>query len=160
MELTLQPPTRRCTASGRDLKTGERFFGVLVADGPKLARQDFAIDHWPGPPPQAVAYWVGQIPASDVPRRPAFDDELLLQCFRQLDGTDDPAQLNFRFVVTLLLLRRKRLRIEDEIVDAGGSIMIVCDTKSNDRSQVRNPRLTAEDLRAAQDEVFRLLGWD
>ena len=159
MDFTLQPPTRRCAGTGRDLKTGDRFYGVLVADGPKLARQDFAADAWPGPPEHAIAYWVGRIPSDDVPRRPTFDDDMLLQCFGQLEGSEVPAQVNFRYVLALLLMRRKRLRLDEEKADAFGTVMVFADAKTRVRSEVRDPRLSEAELQAAQDEVFRLMGW-
>ncbi len=160
MDFTLQAPTRRCAGSGRELKTGDRFYGVLVADGPKFARHDYALEAWPGPPEHAVAYWAGRVPNDDVPRRPTFDDEMLMQCFQQLDGTAEPAQVNFRYVLALLLMRRKRLRLDTEKADAIGPIMVFSDAKNGNRSEVRDPRLSNAAMHAAQDEIFRLMGWD
>ena len=77
-----------------------------------------------------------------------------------LDGAADAAQVNFRYVLALLLMRRKRLRLDEEKADAVGSIMVFSDAKTGSRSEVRDPRLNEAELRAAQDEVFRLMGWD
>jgi hypothetical protein len=160
MDFLLQAPTRRCTLSGRELKTGDRFYGALVADGPRFARQDYALDSWPGPPEHAIAYWAGRVPADDAPQRPKFDDEMLIQCYQQLNGTHEPAQLNFRYVLALLLMRRKRLRLVEEKTDAFGQIMVVSDTRTGVCNDVRDPRLSATDMQAAQKEIFRLMGWD
>jgi hypothetical protein len=146
--------------TGRELKTGETFYAAVIDDGATLVRRDFAADAWPGPPEQAVAYWVGRVPATDTPARPPCDDDLLVDCLRRLDGSDDPDHVALRYVIALLLMRRKRLRLEEERDDLPGSVMVFHDAKGGGRFEIRDPGLTADDLRAAQDELFRLLGWD
>lgn len=159
-ELSRLTPTRRCSVTGRELKTGETFYAAVIDDGATLVRRDFAADAWPGPPEQAVAYWVGRVPATDTPARPPCDDDLLVDCLRRLDGSDDPDHVALRYVIALLLMRRKRLRLEEERDDLPGSVMVFHDAKGGGRFEIRDPGLTADDLRAAQDELFRLLGWD
>lgn len=159
-EYVVQAPTRRCTATGRELKTGEKFFGVLRADGPRLTRQDFSAEAWPGPPTDAIAYWAGRVPATDAPPKPRFDDDMSIECLRRLDGCESASQVNLRYVLALLLMRRKRLRLDDERIEAGHSVLVFCDAKTGEPHLVRDPRISAEELQLVQDEVFRLLGWD
>ena len=58
-EYDIQGPTRVCAASGRELKPGDRFHGVLLEHAGKLIRKDYAAEAWPGPPEGHLAYWVG-----------------------------------------------------------------------------------------------------
>jgi hypothetical protein len=159
-EYEIQGPTRRCAATGRELKPGERYFGLLVEDGGKLVRRDFAADAWPGPPGGCVAYWAGRVPADDKPRKPVVNDDLLLDCFHRLKGSADPDGLNFRYVAALLLMRRKRFKFEDAVRDdAGRDVLLVRDSRGGAVHQVTDPRLTDEQVGEAQAEVFRVLGW-
>ena len=80
----IQGPTRVCAATGRELKPGDRFCGVLTEEGGKLVRRDYAADAWTGPPPGHVAYWTGKVPPNDRPRKPVVNDDLLLDCFNRL----------------------------------------------------------------------------
>ena len=156
----IQGPTRLCAATGRELKAGERFYGVLVEDGGKFVRTDYAADAWPGPPAGAVAYWAGKVPAADKPRKPVVNDDLLLDCFTRLHGSTDPDGLNFRYVSALLLMRRKRFKFEDVYRAAEGrDVMFVRDARGGAVHQVTDPRLTDEQIAAVQAEVFRVLGW-
>ncbi|MBX7103055.1 MAG: hypothetical protein K1X57_03190 [Gemmataceae bacterium] len=157
-DFALQAPTRRCFATGRELKTGEKFFGVLVEQGTSLVRHDYAADAWPGPPDRAIAFWAGKVPATDGPPKPVFDDEMCLECLNRLEA--DAGKASFRYVLALLLMRRKRLRLEGEKSDALGDLMVFRDTKGGQTIEVRDPKLTTADLQDAQDEVFRLFGWD
>src|SRR5688572_13606972 len=103
---------RMCCVTGRALKPGEACYSVLLQDGAALVRRDYSRDSWSGPPAGAIGYWLGKVPAREQDRRPAIDDEVLLDCFRRLEGQDDPARVNFRYVVALLLMRRRRLKFE------------------------------------------------
>ena len=157
----IQGPTRVCAATGRELKPGDRFYGVLVEDGGKLVRRDYAADAWSGPPAAALAYWSGKVPAADnKPRKPVVNDELLLDCFERLKDSADPDGLNFRYVAALLLMRRKRFKFEDAFRDeVGRDVMLVRDARGGAVHQVADPRLTDDQVAAVQAEVFRVLGW-
>jgi hypothetical protein len=151
-----------CAASGRELKPGERFFAMLTEDAGRLVRTDFAADAWPGAPKTAVAYWAGKVPATgQKPKKPAINDELLLDCFDRLKDSTDPDGLNFRYVATLLLMRRKRFKFDDAARDEHGrDVLIVRDARGGAVHQVIDPRLTDDQVAAVQTEVFRVLGWE
>ncbi len=161
-EYDIQAPSLVCAATGRELKPGDRFFAVLTEDAGKLVRADFATDAWTGPPEAVVAYWAGKVPlAGQKPRKPVVNDELLLDCFDRLKDSADPDGLNFRYVATLLLMRRKRFKFEDASRDEQGrDVLAVRDTRGGAVHQVIDPRLTDEQVATVQAEVFRVLGWE
>ena len=157
----LAAPGRVCAASGRELKPGERFVSVLLDEPGGLTRRDFAPDGWTAPPPNAMAYWRGVVPTTDTPRRPAFNEAILFDCFDHLAGATEPNKVHFRYVVGLLLMRRKKLKFEDaKRTTDGGEVLVVRDTRTGRRVEVPDPRLGEAEITAGQDEVFRVLGWD
>ena len=158
----IQAPSRVCSATGRELKPGDRFFAALTEEAGKLVRADFAADAWTGPPQGAVAYWSGKVPAAgQKPRKPVVNDEVLLDCFDRLKDSADPDGLNFRYVATLLLMRRKRFKFEDAARDEQGrDVLIVRDARGGAVHHVIDPRLTDEQVATVQAEVFRVLGWE
>ena len=158
----IQAPSRACAASGRELKPGDRYFAALTEANGKLARTDYAADAWSGPPAGAVAYWAGKVPAAgQKPRKPPVNDELLLDCFERLKDSPDPDGLNFRYVATLLLMRRKRFKFEDASRDEQGrDVLVVRDARGGAVHHVIDPRLTDDQVAAVQAEVFRVLGWE
>ena len=157
----IQGPTRVCAATGRELKPGDRFHAVLLEQAGKLVRIDYGAEVWPGSPPNAIAHWSGRVSAADKPRKPVVNDEALLACFDRLKDSTDTDGMNFRYVVALLLMRRKRFRFEDVIRDsAGRDVLLLKDTKGGSVLQVTDPRLTDDQIATVQSEVFRVLGWE
>jgi len=155
----IQGPARQCALTGRDLRAGEKFFSALLDEGGQLTRRDYAADAWPGPPEGAIAYWSGKIPLAGQPQRPAINDEWLLDCFSHLGEAVEPAQKNFRYVVALLLMRRKRFKFEDVRKRDGDEYLLVRDARTRATHEVLDPRLNEAEITAVQDEVFRVLGW-
>jgi hypothetical protein len=156
----IQAPTRRCAVTGRELQPGEKYVTALLDEGGRFARRDFGPDAWVGPPDNAIAHWAARVPAhGEAAKRPPIDDDLLAECFQRLDGAAEPGQVQFRYVVALLLMRRKRFKFEDVTKDAAGETLILRDIRTGDRYHVADPGLTEEAMTAVQDEVFRVLGW-
>jgi hypothetical protein len=153
-------PARVCAASGRELKAGEPVFSVLRDEGGQFVRTDYAADAWPGPPTGAVAWWAGRVPEAGRPAKPTINDDLLVDCFEHLAGTTDPARQRFRYVVALLLMRRKRFKFDDARKRDDRETLVVRDAKSGRKHELVDPQLTEPEMDAVRDEVFRVLGWE
>jgi hypothetical protein len=161
IDYQLQAPTRRCTTSGRELRPGEKYITALLDECGKFVRRDFAPDAWTGPPENAIGHWAARVPqAGEAAKRPPIDDEMLAECFHRLDGAVDADRVQFRYVVALLLMRRKRFKFEDVTKDASGDLLQLRDMRTGDRFAVADPGLNAEAMATVQDEVFRVLGWN
>lgn len=162
-EYEVQSNTRICAATGRPLQPGEKIVSLLEEQPGGLLRRDFAWENWKGPPAEALAYWVTQVPSSERPAKPKLNAELLLDCFVQLSPSRDPNRLNFRYVLALLLMRRKRLKFEDfgtKSTLADERKLVLRDARSGQRYEVQDPQLSETEIAAVQDEIFRVLGWN
>jgi hypothetical protein len=156
----LQPNTRRCSVTGRELRPGERYYSVLLDEAGKFVRKDFSAEAWQGPPPGAFGFWAGKVPASSGRQRLPIDDDMLLDCFQRLEGQTEPARLNFRYVVALLLTRRRRFKFEEVVKEDGREVLCLRCTRTGTRHRVVNPSLTEEEMAAVQEQVFEALGWE
>ena len=160
MEYQIQANSRRCTATGKELQAGASFYSVLVDENGKLVRKDFSADAWQGPPAEAFSFWSGRVPARDAKERPRIDDDLLFDCLHRLRDQTEPDRVQFRYVVALLLLRRKRLKFAQARRENCREVLVLVSPRSREEFIVENPGLTEPEIAAVQDEVFRVLGWD
>lgn len=102
-----------CAASGVALKPGDAFVAALLSDGgdESLVRRDYTPEAWAsGPRPAGLfASWTGVVPTAEKSRTAVIDTASLFGLFEQLAETDDPKRLAFRYVLALILLRKRVL---------------------------------------------------
>jgi hypothetical protein len=156
----LQPNARRCALTGRDLAPGDRYFSVLTEENGRLVRRDYSASAWQGPPADAFSFWSGRIPPEGKKRRLVLDEDTLRECFERLEGTTDPGKLRLRYVLALLILRQRRLVLEEARREQGVETLILRDGRTGRRFRVENPELSEGEILDVQDEVLRALGWD
>ena len=111
LDFEVQRCTRRCAATDRPLEPGENCYSVLEVQGAEIVRQDFSREAWKGPPPEAFAWWKSRIPEPNAKKIKLAPNEVLLELFDHL--AEQPDRTDMRYVLTLLLVRRRVLRQEN-----------------------------------------------
>jgi len=160
IDYQIQPNTRRCAVSGRALQPGEKFYCVLLDEGDKFVRKDYGSEAWQGAPEGAFSFWAGRIPDLEQSRKRRIDDDLLVDCFQRLEGQTEPGRLSFRYVVALLLMRRRRFKFEETRTENGREVLCLRCARTGAQHEVMNPGLTEDEMTTVQEEVFKVLGWE
>lgn len=132
MEYEFQRCTRRCAATGRELAPGETFFSALVEEPAGLVRQDYAAEAWQGPPEGAVGWWKSQMPSPNDRRMHWAPNDVMLHFFEQL--AEQPDKQDMRYVLALLLVRRRVLREEESETDEHGREVLVLYSPRRDQT--------------------------
>ncbi|MFN0050887.1 MAG: hypothetical protein ACKV0T_01765 [Planctomycetales bacterium] len=112
MEYQFRPLGKKCAATGEDLVPGSVCHSVLVERDGELQRLDYSPQGWSGPPPGTVGAWECLVPLPQEVRREPLDAQALLSCFEQLCEEGDPAREGLRYILALLLVKKRRLRLE------------------------------------------------
>jgi len=110
IEFEIERCTRHCAVTGRELKPGEEYYTVLIDDDGQWRRLDYSAEAWQGPPDVCVAWWRARIPPPSGTRRHWAPDDVMLHCLEELEG--DAERADFRYVLALLMMRRRILRLE------------------------------------------------
>jgi len=108
-----------CAASGRALVVGEKYVAMLVERDPEsvaLERLDYSLEAWdrglrPGAPVRVFGVWRSTYQESAAVKKPLLGDDELLDLFEQLAAATEQRQLAFRYVLALLLVRRRLVRM-------------------------------------------------
>jgi len=118
--------TRHCAVSGRELKPGEEFYSALVDQGAGSSRMDYAREVWEGPPPGAVGWWKSHIPDPNSQKLTWAPNDVMLDFFDEL--AEQPDRQDVRYVLALLLVRRRVMRLEESQTDTehGEVIVLYC----------------------------------
>lgn len=156
MDYQIQRCTRRCAVTDRELKPGETFYAVLVVEGATLARHDYSPESWQGPPEGAVGWWKSQVPSPDAHRMHWAPNDVMLDFFDELE--QQPERQDIRYVLALLLVRRRVMRLEEEArqEDGRGMLVLYCPRRE---ATYRVPVVMPDEPRIneIQQELARLL---
>ncbi len=108
------------------------FYSALVPSGASVVRQDYSLEAWPGPPADALGWWKAQLPTAETNKTQWAPNDVMLELFDELTGQADRADL--RYVLTLLLIRRRVFRLEDTEQGASGlqTLLVYCPRRQAD----------------------------
>lgn len=146
--------TRQCAACERELAEGERVYSALVRVGADYVRQDFCEESWAGPPPDTIAWWQAEIPRRNAKKAKLAPDEVLWELFTDLEKR--PEEADKRYVLTLFLIRRKVLKLDESAASESTSLSVY-HARNGDEYQV--PVVDFDEVRATeiQQELMGLL---
>ncbi len=130
LDFEVQRCTRRCAATDRALEPGDVCYSVLEINGAEVIRKDFCTEGWTGSPDSAFGWWKSRIPEPSAKKIKLAPNEVLLELFDQL--AERPDQTDLRYVLMLLLVRRRMLRVE-EVSGVG------CRVSDADSTNTRHP---------------------
>lgn len=148
--------TRQCAGTGRELTPGEVIYSALVQQGGEVVRVDYAEEQWKGPPEGAIGHWKSRMPEPNAVKPHWAPNDVLLHYFEQL-GADREKQ-DVRYVLGLLMIRRRILRHEEtETNESGHEVMLLhCPRNENEyRLTVVQPERSRLD--EIQEELAKFL---
>lgn len=160
--------TSACASTGRALVPGEAIVATLCdaptgdTSGHEFERRDFTAAAWDegARPADLVCFWRTTAPEPDHKRRLLVDDDTLLELFGRLEGDDRPQRVAYRWLLCLILLRKRLLRhvrvdregeLECWVVRTRGAPEDAPDTR------VQNPRLRDEDLQELAEHLGEVM---
>lgn len=134
----IERPTGQCAFTGRTLEPGELYVAALVEvdEAPAdthapdkrptasssavyggLKRLDVSLDQWDQGhrPDRLFSYWKTRVPEPNAKRKLFVDDDVLMTLFRRLEAAEQAQRLAFRFVLCLILMRKKLLRYDSTL---------------------------------------------
>lgn len=110
LDFEVQRCSRRCAATDRALDPGDECYSVLEVQGAEVIRKDFCVDVWKGAPETALGWWKSRVPEPTAKKIKLAPNDVLLELFENLAASDD--QQDLRYVLALLLVRRRVLRVD------------------------------------------------
>lgn len=156
LDFDVKTCSRECSVTGRAIGPGERYYSVLMLSGAETVRRDFCADAWREPAGDAIGWWQSTAPESAAAKPKLAPNEVLLNLLSELAA--NPRESQFRYLVALLLLRRRVLRLEStELNDDDVEIMTVFCPRRDETSEVEVAAPAPDEAAQLQDRVAQLL---
>lgn len=158
-EWNIKSRSEACDATGKPFAEGELFYTALFHDGEGFRRTDLSEEAWnaravdPADEP-LFSSWRSKFepPAPPAPEALRRDDaEGML---RQLMESQDPAHLNTRYLLAVMLERKRILRPQQS---PDSNTLIYEHGKTGETFIIADPKLSLTDLFSVQEEVSSLL---
>jgi hypothetical protein len=159
-EWNIHKPLGACSGSGQEIEPGEEYIGALVETDQGLERRDFCLALWEQEPPQVFCFWRSRLPHAEQKRQVFVDDEMLVAFFNRLADETDSERLQFRFVLALILMRKRRLKYEGTKMQDGQEIWLLKVTGEKRTVEVLNPHLGEEQIEQLSGQIGEVLNAD
>ena len=160
IEWDIQRATGVCSLTGRTLAEGEEFYAVLFEDGASFRREDYSRDAWRGAPAGVFCFFRSRVPFKAQKKRLLIDDDALTDFFLRLAGEAELLRVEFRFVLALILMRKRRIKYEETIRSEGREVWRVKLVRDGLIYDVANPGLTEDRIANVSRELSAILHSD
>jgi hypothetical protein len=159
-EWEIDKPLGQCCGTGKKIKYDEEYFAALVETEKGLARRDFCADYWVAEKPNVFCYWKTRLLRPDEKKHRFIDDEMLMAFFERLGKETEQEKINFRFVLALILMRKRRLKYDSSKTEDGKEIWRLRKTSEKEFVEVTNPNLDDEQIKRLTSQISEILQTD
>ena len=159
-EWEIDKPLGQCCGTGKKIGYGEEYFAALVETEGGLARRDFCADYWRQQKPDVFCYWKTRLPRPDEKKHIFVDDEMLMAFFERLEKETEQEKINFRFVLALILMRKRRLKYDSSKIEGDKEIWRLRIAGGKEFVEVTNPNLDDEQIKQLTSQIGEILQTD
>jgi len=147
----------RCGGCEAGFEEEADYFSALEDTGTEFVRKDFCPNCWPGQHEAGhfFSFWKARVPRKEEPRRLLVDNSILFQCFLRISDQDQ--RRHFRYLLALILTRKKVLRFQTIRREGGQEFWVLRYPKEGLTFEVLNPKLTPEELEQTKAELNEIL---
>jgi len=102
-------------------------------------------------------YWRTKLPNPEQKKRIFVDDDMLMAFFERLEQESEQEKINFRFVLTLVLMRKRRLKYDSTKIEDDREVWRLKVTGEKEFVEVVNPHLDEEQIEQLSSQIGQIL---
>jgi hypothetical protein len=151
-------PGGKCSVCQQDLPAGSKIMAGLRETAAGFERIDTSIECW-GQVDRTglLAFWQTVVPVHEAKRKVFVDDAVLCELFERLKETVEQPKLNFRFVLGLILMRKRMLVYESSRIEGEKDLWTVRFRGKEERMELLNPKLSEEQVAEVSQQLGEIL---
>lgn len=153
--------SRTCAHGGGAIEPGAAFYSALVEKDDSFERLDYSLEAWPEVNKEEFfSYWKNKPAGEAGDKKPQVDYDRLLAFFDGLEGAEEPNKRLLRYVLALVLARRRLLRLDDMSRTDAGDRLVVYDRRSGKTTEIVAPEASRVELEQTQEKLNQLFDCD
>ena len=165
MDYHLKPVGKTCAHGGERLEPNTLCVSVLVERDGELMRLDYCEADWPGAPEGAIGLWRCTVPEPEILANRPLDPDGLMRYFEQLSEglvtlqggqlaeDADPLQQKLQYVIALLLLQKRRLKLDGSRLEGEREVLKFTGARGEGQFEVPDCNLADEEIEGLQDQL-------
>jgi hypothetical protein len=159
-EWEINKPLGQCHGTERKIEYGEEYFAALVETEEGLHRRDFCAEYWESQKPDVFCYWKTRLPEPGQKKQLFVDDQMLMAFFERLEKETEQEKVNFRFVLALILMRKRILKYDETKNIDDQEIWCLRIVGEKQIVEVINPHLDEEQVEQLSSQIGEILQTD
>jgi len=158
-EWEIKARARQCAKSQEPFADGAIIYTMLFRDRNGFRREDVSERVWSEIKGQVqpFSFWKSKYEAPPPPAPEPVPKESGESLLRKLIDEDQPDYVNARYVLSIMLERKKILKQVDVRENSGVKFLIYEHAKTGEVFIIEDPRLKLDQLDSVRQEVYRLL---
>jgi len=149
----------QCTATGRQFAEGEAFYTLLFREKSGFRREDLCEEAFKqrDNKTQPFSFWRSKFEPPAPPPPETLAKETAEDLLRRYIEEDEPQHANTRYILALMLERKRLLKQTDVQMDGNQRVLIYERTKTGEVFVIRDPQLRLDQIAVVQEQVGELL---
>lgn len=148
----------KCAVSGRQIATGEKYFAAIRETPAGIERVDLSAECWDAFDKNGLlAYWQTVMPKADEKKKVFVDDEVLCTLFERLADATEPAKISFRFVLGLILMRKRLIIYDTTRHEEGRDVWVVRMKGKPEQMDLADPKLDEQQMAEVSQQLGQIL---
>src|SRR4051812_30455507 len=151
-------PQGICSITQQPIEPGQKFMAALRETPAGFERLDISIDAWPQfDRKDVIGFWQTVMPKNEQKKKGFVDDQVLCEIFERLSETTEGPKLNFRFVLGLILMRKRMIVYEDTRTEDGKEVWQVRFKGRDDKLDLVTPKLDEQQVMEVSQQLSEIL---
>ncbi len=148
-----------CGGCEKQLEEGCEYVASLIEDGESFARRDYCIECW-GEGREAFGFWRTRVPMKEEKKKTFVDNEMLMSLFLRLADSQEDLRRKFRFVLALILMRKRLVKFEKTIHRDGDEFWQLSCKATDEMQEVWDPKLDERQIQEVSGELSSILSME
>ena len=158
MEWYINRGSKICFLCERTFAEEEVYLSALYDENNTFERKDFCVECWGKKDDGGIfSYWKTKVPKKQETVQKYANIDIFYDLFNKLGNENDLSRMNFRYVLSLYLMRKKVLKLITTNKSNGNEYLVLKNVKEGRDIEVLKPQLSKEEVLAVTDEIGKLV---
>ncbi|MGE5608841.1 MAG: hypothetical protein ACM359_06285 [Bacillota bacterium] len=151
-------PLGQCAVCNQHIDPDQKFMAALIETPTGYQRADCSLECWEKfDRKDVVAFWQTVMPRPEQKKKLFVDDATLCELFVRLADVTEPAKLAFRFVLGLILMRKRLLIYDGTRIEGDREIWSIRLKGRDEMLELIDPKLDENRMKEVSEQLGQIL---